>query len=144
MYVFFPFVDLTLNDILTPEDPADDCSSGAGGVAEQQQQHHHPVPEGVARRLLHQLLDAIAFCHRQGVMHRNLKPKHLLLKLKSSTTTTTTTAAAPPPPPPALGRGTLLENLDHLVLLVADFALVRAMGVQQHNITTEVVGLRVP
>lgn len=32
------------------------------------------------RRLLHQLLDAIAYCHRRGVLHRNLKPKHLLIK----------------------------------------------------------------
>lgn len=38
------------------------------------------------RRLLHQLLDAIAYCHRRGVLHRNLKPKHLLIKTSNADT----------------------------------------------------------
>jgi serine/threonine protein kinase len=112
MYVFFPFTDLTLNDVLTPEDSISEVDC--------------PIPEGVARHLLHQLLDAIAFCHRRGVMHRNLKPKHLLLKSKDNC---------------CLNRDNLSAKMDQLQLLVADFALVRAMGVQQHNSTTEVVTL---
>jgi len=26
-----------------------------------------------------QLLDAVNYCHKRGIVHRNLKPKHLLI-----------------------------------------------------------------
>ena len=113
MYVFFPFTGLTLNDVLTPEDSKSECDC--------------PIPESVARHLLHQLLDAIAFCHRRGVTHRNPKRKHLLLKSNESNR--------------SLRHDNLSDKIDQLQLLVGDFALVRAMGVQQHNSTTEVVTL---
>ena len=31
---------------------------------------------------MHQLLDALAYCQRRGVLHRNLKPKHLLIEMR--------------------------------------------------------------
>lgn len=36
-------------------------------------------PEEQSRRLFHQLISAIAFCHSHGVFHRDLKPENLLL-----------------------------------------------------------------
>ncbi|RLN50304.1 hypothetical protein BBJ28_00021093, partial [Nothophytophthora sp. Chile5] len=69
------------------------------------------------RKLLHQLLDAIAYCHRRGVLHRNLKPKHLLIKTSDP------------------------QNLDDATLQISDFALVRATGIPRRTYTMEVVTL---
>ena len=38
-----------------------------------------PFSEADARRLLRQLLSALAYCHSLGVVHRDLKPENLLL-----------------------------------------------------------------
>lgn len=102
LHVFFPYVDKTLHEIINPTgDP------NGGRV----------LPEFVIRKLLHQLLDAIAYCHRRGVLHRNLKPKHLLIK-------TTDT-----------------EKLSDATLQISDFALVRATGIPRRTYTMEVVTL---
>ncbi|DBA04888.1 TPA: hypothetical protein N0F65_006890 [Lagenidium giganteum] len=102
LHVFFPYVDKTLHEIINPTgDP------NGGRV----------LPERVIRRLLHQLLDAIAYCHRRGVLHRNLKPKHLLIKTSEN------------------------ECLDDAVLQISDFALVRATGIPRRTYTMEVVTL---
>ncbi|XP_020575345.1 CBL-interacting serine/threonine-protein kinase 14-like [Phalaenopsis equestris] len=37
------------------------------------------LPENQSRRLFHQLISAVAFCHSRGVFHRDLKPENLLL-----------------------------------------------------------------
>ncbi|KAF1322518.1 Cmgc/cdk/cdc2 protein kinase, partial [Globisporangium splendens] len=102
LHVFFPYVDKTLHEIINPTgDPN-------GG---------RTLPEPVIRRLLHQLLDAIAYCHRRGVLHRNLKPKHLLIKTSNP------------------------DTLDDSVLQISDFALVRATGIPRRTYTMEVVTL---
>ncbi|TMW64990.1 hypothetical protein Poli38472_009157 [Pythium oligandrum] len=102
LHVFFPFVDKTLHEIINPTgDPS-------GGRV---------LSERVIRRLLHQLLDAIAYCHRRGVLHRNLKPKHLLIKTAD------------------------LDTLEDAVLQISDFALVRATGIPKRTYTMEVVTL---
>nr|CCA19390.1 cell division protein kinase putative [Albugo laibachii Nc14] len=102
LYVFFPYVDRTLHGIINPTgDP------NGGRV----------LSEKVIRRLLHQLLDAIAYCHRRGVLHRNLKPKHLLINTSDPV------------------------SLDDAVLQVSDFALVRATGIPKREYTMEVVTL---
>ncbi|TYZ57415.1 hypothetical protein PybrP1_006000 [[Pythium] brassicae (nom. inval.)] len=94
LHVFFPYVDKTLHEIINPTgDPN-------GG---------RTLAEPVIRRLLHQLLDAIAYCHRRGVLHRNLKPKHLLIKTASQ------------------------DSLDDAVLQISDFALVRATGIPRRT-----------
>ncbi|KAL4114439.1 hypothetical protein PRIC2_014377 [Phytophthora ramorum] len=85
LHVFFPYVDKTLHEIINP------MGDPSGGRV---------LPEAVIRKLLHQLLDAIAYCHRRGVLHRNLKPKHLLIK------------TADP------------ENLNDATLQISDFALL--------------------
>ncbi|KAG2860059.1 hypothetical protein PC113_g8381 [Phytophthora cactorum] len=102
LHVFFPYVDKTLHEIINPSgDP------NGGRV----------LPEAVIRKLLHQLLDAIAYCHRRGVLHRNLKPKHLLIKTSDT------------------------ENLSDATLQISDFALVRATGIPRRTYTMEVVTL---
>ncbi|KAL7687442.1 putative protein kinase domain, F-box domain, protein kinase-like domain superfamily [Plasmopara halstedii] len=102
LHVFFPYVDKTLHEIINPTgDPN-------GG---------RMLPEAVIRKLLHQLLDAIAYCHRRGVLHRNLKPKHLLIKTTDP------------------------EKLSDATLQISDFALVRATGIPRRTYTMEVVTL---
>jgi serine/threonine protein kinase len=39
----------------------------------------HPLTKSQVRSLSYQLLDAVSFCHNRGIVHRNLKPKHLLI-----------------------------------------------------------------
>lgn len=41
------------------------------------------LPCRQARDVLRQILRALAYCHCQGITHRNLKPKYVLLKRKS-------------------------------------------------------------
>ncbi|KAJ8576914.1 hypothetical protein ON010_g2292 [Phytophthora cinnamomi] len=102
LHVFFPFVEKTLHEVINPSgDP------NGGRV----------LPEAVIRKLLHQLLDAIAYCHRRGVLHRNLKPKHLLIKTSDP------------------------DNLSDATLQISDFALVRATGIPRRTYTMEVVTL---
>ncbi|CAK4078763.1 unnamed protein product [Aphanomyces euteiches] len=102
LHVFFPYVDKTLHEVINPtSDPNGGCK----------------LPEHQVRRFLHQLLDAIAYCHRRGVLHRNLKPKHLLIDADNP------------------------ENLDNAVLRISDFALVRATGIPRRTYTMEVVTL---
>ncbi|OQS01847.1 cyclin-dependent kinase with F-box domain, partial [Thraustotheca clavata] len=102
LHVFFPYVDKTLHEIINP------TSDPNGGRV---------LPEHQIRRLLHQLLDAIAYCHRRGVLHRNLKPKHLLIDTDTP------------------------DNYDNATLRISDFALVRATGIPRRQYTMEVVTL---
>ncbi|KAL9227118.1 hypothetical protein vseg_002851 [Gypsophila vaccaria] len=37
------------------------------------------LPEPLARRLFHQLVSAVEYCHRRGVIHRDIKPQNILL-----------------------------------------------------------------
>jgi serine/threonine protein kinase len=113
LHIFFPFIERTLQDVLVGNNggvPANNCVSIANADAVSLSAYQ-------VKRLLHQLLDATAFCHRRGVYHRNLKPKHLLIET----------------PPDG--------NLDHAVLKVADFALVRSSGLPRRTYTAKVVTL---
>ncbi|KAI9911861.1 hypothetical protein PsorP6_009670 [Peronosclerospora sorghi] len=125
LHVFFPYVDKTLHEVINPTgDPA-------GGRV---------LPEAVIRKLLHQLLDAIAYCHRRGVLHRNLKPKHLLIK------TTDTKNLSNYHDYDICTYHTLTHKcyfsyLGDAKLQISDFALVRATGIPRRTYTMEVVTL---
>merc|ERR1711871_838079 len=68
--------------------------------------------------LTHQLLDAVNYCHKRGIVHRNLKPKHLLI---------------------IPGNGP--DPLDNAQIKLADFALVRIIGHPPKKFTSEVITL---
>ncbi|CAM9129248.1 unnamed protein product [Choristocarpus tenellus] len=101
--VFFPYIQYTLHDYLNP------TSDRNGG---------EPLDHLTAKDLLRQLLRAVSYCHRRGVLHRNLKPKHLLI---------------------IPGRGD--NKLSGATLKVSDFALVRLAGYPRRTYTSEVVTL---
>mmetsp|Transcript_1862 Transcript_1862/g.1939 ORF Transcript_1862/g.1939 Transcript_1862/m.1939 type:complete len:800 (+) Transcript_1862:122-2521(+) len=105
LYLLFPYVEHTLHDFLNP---SGEPNTGI------------PLPHYQVHDLCRQLLGAVAHLHRRGIMHRNLKPKHILI---------------------IPGRNT--DNpLDGAQVKLADFALVRILG---HNptkkFTTEVITL---
>jgi serine/threonine protein kinase len=110
LHIFFPYVQRTLQDVLM-----DNNSSNSTDLPPIEQKT--PLSDFQVKMLLHQLLDATAYCHRRGVYHRNLKPKHLLIDI------------------PADG------NLDKAQLKVADFALVRSSGLPIRTYTAKVVTL---
>jgi Protein kinase domain len=90
-------------------------SSAPGGVA----LPPTPLPRQHLQPLLRQLVQAVAACHRRGVLHRNLKPKHLLVQVGDS------------PEDPLVGAR----------LLLSDFALVRLACYPRRAYTSEVVTL---
>jgi len=64
LHIFFDFVPQTLADYLNH------TGDLTGGL---------PLKPRHTANLLFQLLDGVSYCHRRGVLHRNLKPKHLLV-----------------------------------------------------------------
>ncbi|CAK9026416.1 Cyclin-dependent kinase 2 (Cell division protein kinase 2) [Durusdinium trenchii] len=64
LYVFFDYMETSLFDMINPNNDA------SGG---------NPLPLWLIKRYLYQILSGVAFCHQRGVLHRNIKPKHLLL-----------------------------------------------------------------
>jgi len=111
LHVYFDYVDRTLHDYLNPSDGADEARRAGEG------------PMGLklpqVRELLRQLLAGVSRCHRAGVLHRNLKPKHLLVTPGASAA----------------------EPLDGATLQLSDFALVRLATFPRRTYTTEVVTL---
>lgn len=51
----------------------------AGGDCGHQLRDHGPIPSVLATRWLRQALEGLAYAHRQGILHRDLKPHNLLL-----------------------------------------------------------------
>ncbi len=66
LFVLFQYVNMTLFELINP---LNDPTGGA------------PLPIQAVRNLLFQALQGMDFCHNRGVLHRNLKPKHLLVDL---------------------------------------------------------------
>ena len=101
LHVFFEYVHTTLHDLINP------TKLLHAGKA---------LPRKQVKVFMWQLLSAVAYCHSRGVLHRNLKPKHILVKdVKNS----------------SVGKK----------LLITDFALVRLTSVPLKTFTAEVVTL---
>ena len=60
LHLLFPYYDKTLQDYLTS--------------------WPHKITKTVIRSLMSQLVGAVDHCHSRGILHRNLKPKHLLIQ----------------------------------------------------------------
>jgi len=66
LYLFFNYTEKSLFDLINPNNDAN------GGI---------PLPHTLIKRFMFQILQGVAFCHQRGVLHRNLKPKHLLIDI---------------------------------------------------------------
>ncbi len=113
LYTFFPYVEMNLQQILSQGSDLNDNG----------QVKYVGLARCHAQNILKQVLDAISFCHSKGIVHRNLKPKHLLI---------------------SLGPGASLdEQLTTATVKVADFALTRMIGYVNlgRELTTEVITL---
>ena len=101
--LIFSYVEQTLHDFVNP-------GGGDKTVA---------VKPSQVRGIMSQLLSAVCHCHERGIMHRNLKPKHLLI----------------------IPGDNLEEPLEGCTVKVADFALVRVLVNPPRQYTTEVITL---
>lgn len=56
----------------------------SGGQLADKLSYAKKLSESTARRIFHQLIDAVDYCHNRGVYHRDLKPENLLLDGKGN------------------------------------------------------------
>jgi serine/threonine protein kinase len=122
LHLIFPYVELTLFDIMTKMATENEKKHGKKTIVSplnNVETQDAPLEEEDVQALAHQLLCGVEYCHRRGILHRNLKPKHLLI--------------TPGPDPEKPLRGARLQ--------IADFALVRILGHPPKRFTTEVITL---
>ncbi|KAF9662658.1 hypothetical protein SADUNF_Sadunf18G0077100 [Salix dunnii] len=55
-----------------------------GGQLADKMSYAKKLTESEARKIFHQLIDAVDYCHNRGVYHRDLKPENLLLDGKGN------------------------------------------------------------
>jgi serine/threonine protein kinase len=67
LYLLLPYVEKTLHDVLNP---SGDTSNPRAEVLMKKHQVHN---------IMQQICSAVAHIHDKGILHRNLKPKHLLI-----------------------------------------------------------------
>ena len=123
LYVFFKYIDISIFDLMNPTN---------------EQNATFALPLDLARRFLYQILKGVAFCHQRGVLHRNLKPKHLLIDLSDRE-------------PGTRPDTDVIDKSDRTALLeraqrcgrvkMSDFALVRSASLPLRQYTKEVVTL---
>ncbi|KAF9680580.1 hypothetical protein SADUNF_Sadunf06G0136600 [Salix dunnii] len=56
----------------------------SGGQLADKLSYANKLDESEARKIFHQLIDAVDYCHTRGVYHRDLKPENLLLDGKGN------------------------------------------------------------
>lgn len=57
-------------------------------------QHHGALQEDLAREILYQVFQAVAYLHDRGVMHRDIKPENIVFSLQHLPVTTTAAASS--------------------------------------------------
>uniref|UniRef100_A0A7S0YKV0 cyclin-dependent kinase n=1 Tax=Polytomella parva TaxID=51329 RepID=A0A7S0YKV0_9CHLO len=72
----------------------------------------HPLPKPVIKNAMYQLLKGLAYCHKHGVLHRDLKPQNLLV-----------------------------EDSKELIIKIADLGLGRHFSIPLKSYTHEIVTL---
>ncbi|KAJ6731609.1 CBL-INTERACTING SERINE/THREONINE-PROTEIN KINASE 21-RELATED [Salix purpurea] len=55
-----------------------------GGQLADKMSYAKKLSESEARKIFHQLIDAVDYCHNRGVYHRDIKPENLLLDSKGN------------------------------------------------------------
>jgi len=135
LHLFFNYVEKSLFDIINPmNDPN-------GGL---------PLPNALVKRLCYQILKGVSFCHQRGVLHRNIKPKHLLVDIPSYSSSSRRCNVTHENDRTLLDvhdknddevHARLLEAAHEGTVKLSDFALVRATSIPLRNYTTEVVTL---
>mmetsp|Transcript_36467 Transcript_36467/g.67930 ORF Transcript_36467/g.67930 Transcript_36467/m.67930 type:complete len:788 (-) Transcript_36467:10-2373(-) len=106
LYLLLPYVEKTLHDYLNP---SGNTSTPRAELL---------VKKHQVRSIMAQICSAVAHIHDKGILHRNLKPKHLLIV----------------PGPGA-------DPLDGAQVRLSDFALVRVLRHPPKKLTNEVVTL---
>ena len=134
LHLLFPYIEMTLADYMeklgkkrlkinnsnedgNSIDLTDDTDTGNNNEPSMESLNKWLHPHQV-KALSQQLLNGVEYCHDRGILHRNLKPKHLLI---------------------IPGNGE--DPLDDATLKIADFALVRIFGHPPKKFTTEVITL---
>jgi serine/threonine protein kinase len=132
LYTLFPFVQHTLQEVLSVLP-----SSDANGHVQQPR----GLPHMHVQRLAAQLLQAVRHCHAHGVLHRNIKPKHILIRLRGSHESAAAVPAGSSTPrthrrcPESAPAG---FELDGAELLLSDFALLRTVAQPRKTYTGDV------
>lgn len=128
LYTIFPYVERTLEDVLndihianaSPAGPAHGCGGPGSGSGSSH------LPAHISLTWLGQLVAGIAHLHSCGLLHRNLKPKHILVCVGGC------------------GSSQAGRELDGSVLKISDFMAVRYLRpvpAHQECLTAEVVSL---
>ncbi|KAH9253534.1 hypothetical protein BASA81_008581 [Batrachochytrium salamandrivorans] len=127
LMMFFPYCPRTLHEALNP--PNERNESGM------------PLPLSITKQLLYQILQGLSFCHDRGVLHRNLKPKHLLLCDSVHPDSCLFPRDQHWERDIKLHETIPVYDLQRCQVLISDFALVRTSLLPLRRFTPEVVTL---
>jgi len=144
LHLIFNYTEMSLLELINPyNDPN-------GGF---------PLPFELVRRFLYQILQATDFCHQRGVLHRNLKPKHMLVdipRLRAACEMVKVceemgsamkaqgdeaVEAGKHPKPDMNTYKDILNMAMEGIIRISDFALVRSTAIPLRHYTAEVVTL---
>jgi serine/threonine protein kinase len=122
IYTIYPYVELTLQDVLSPGQKLSSPEGAVHGSEVASSAALSPLEQHVAIDMMSQLMSAISYLHDRGILHRNLKPKHILIA----------------PPPKSSSASSYLEGA---ILKISDFSLARTTFHPPRDLTAEVITL---